>query len=599
MSRRLAVFFLIFITSVTYVNTLKNDFVWDDVFFIVNNNYIKDLDFIPQYFYEAKTYASIPDYYIFRPLRTFVFALEYKLWGLNPRGFHLISIILHLLNVIIIYFLISKLTSNRRLGFITALIFSVHPVQTEAVAWVKGQDDLLASIFFSLGFLIFLKKEEQEKYNQWDSVLIYFFFFLALLSKIMAITFPFILILYKISLKRDTKVNKDSFFFLSLFLIALAYLFTRHVVIGRTTQTSYLGGKAYYTFLTMLRVFPSYLKLIIYPSNFIADYSGMKISHSIFEIPVLLSLLFCLITLLTLIISWKKNRLIFFSISFFFLTLLPVSNIVPTMQFMAERFLYLPDLGVFLLLSILIVKAVSILSPRESTLWLIIALLTTTLMPITINRNAVWQNELTLWEETFKTAPPSYRVMENLAFAYTNHNLPDKAIPLLEKLMSRSKNKAKIFDYLGIAYYRKKEMEKARECFDKAIELKPDFAVAYGHLGIILGEEKKYKLSRYYLEKAINLDSNSAEATYYYNNLGLTLQNSGQEEQAKEMFKTALIKNPDNAEALKNLGAILWKEKNWKETVAVYKRLNILLPENQEFKHWYKQAKSHLRQLDK
>ena len=598
MNRRLVIFILILVTLFTYANTLKNDFVWDDVFFIVNNNYVKNLNSIPQYFYSVKTYATIPDYHIFRPLRTLSFALEYKLWGLNPFGFHLTNILLHLLNVLIVYFLISGLTSNRNLGFISALIFSLHPVQTEAVAWIKGRADLLFSSFFLLGFLAFLKKEEGQKRSSL-AILIYLCFFLALLSKIMAITFPLILIVYKISLGRAKFRDDDKFFFISLFLISIAFLFTRHLVIGRSTQTGYPGGNAYYTFLTMLRVFPDYLGIIIYPLNLIADYSGIKISHSIAEGKVLLSLLFYPVIISAFIFSWRKNRLIFFCLSFFFITLLPVSNIVPTMQFMAERFLYLPALGIFVIFAFLINKCAAFLSSRQRILWLLVILFMLNFIPITIDRNSVWRNELTLWEKTFKTAPVSSRIAENLAFAYLNAGLTDKAIPLFEKILPRTKKKYKILDHLGLAHFYQGKSEKAKYYLEEAISRNKDFAPAYGHLGVLLGKEKDYKQSRKYLEKAIELDPDSPETTYYYNTLGLTLKNQGLKEKAKKMFETALLKNPDNIEALKNFGAILWKEKKWVEVVPIYQKLCRLSPKSKDYKYWLKRAKKNLRQLDK
>ncbi len=594
MNRRLSILILILVTFFTYANTLKNNFVWDDVFFIVNNNYVKNLNFIPQYFHSVKTYATTLDYHIFRPLRTVSFALEYKLWGLNPFGFHLTNIILHLLNVLIVYFLISRLTSNRNLGFISALIFSLHPVQSEAVAWIKGRADLLFTLFFLLGFLTFLKKEEEQKRSSLP-ILIYLCFLLALLSKIMAITFPLILIVYKLSLGRTKFKKDDKFFFLSLFLISIAFLLTRHLVIGRTTQTGYPGGNAYYTFLTMLRVFPDYLRIIIYPLNLIADYSGIKISHSIAEGKVLLSLLFYPVIISVFIFSWRKNRLLFFCLAFFFITLLPVSNIIPTMQFMAERFLYLPALGIFVMFAFLIDKGAAFSSSRQKILWLLAILLMANLIPITIDRNSVWRNELTLWEKTFNTAPASSRIAENLAFAYLNAGLTAQAIPLFEKILPRTKKQYKILDYLGLAYYHRNKLEEAKYYFEEAISRNKDFALAHGHLGVLLGKEKDYEQSREYLEKAIELEPDSPETTYYYNNLGLTLKNKGLKKEAKKMFETALFKNPDNIEALKNLGVILWKEKKWVEVVSIYQKLCRLLPKSQEYEYWFKRAKENLR----
>jgi len=606
MNRRFIILILISLTFFTFANSLKNDFVWDDIFFIVHNNYIKNLNFLPQYFYSAKTYAARPDYFIFRPLRTVIFALEYKLWGLNPFGFHLTNIILHILNVLLVYFLISKLSGKKNLGFITALIFSLHPAQTEAVSWVKGRADLLFVLFFLLGFLAFLKREEKED-SIWESILIYLSYFLALLSKIMAITFPFILILYKIGLgkKKDGDgeksgrgiVGRDKFLFFNLFLITSAFLLTRHLVIGRTSQSAYLGGSAYYTFLTMLRVFPAYLKIIIFPLNLIADYSGIKISHSITEPEVILSLFFYLVVICSLVFSWRKNRLIFFALSFFFVTLIPVANIIPTMQFMAERFLYLPSLGIFLTLALLINKSAAILSSRKLILWLLVSLLIINFIPLTINRNACWRNEITLWEETRTRAPHSSRIIENLAFAYLNAGRPDKAIPLLKKMLPRSKKKYKILDYLGLACYHKNEMEKAKYYFEEAARLNPAFGPSYGHLGILFGKEKKYELSKKYLEKAIELDPDSTQTSYYYNNLGLTLKNKGLDEKAEEMFKLALLKNPDNIEALKNLGAIFWKEGKWQEVISIYKKLGRLSPGNQEFKYWGEQGEKKLKRV--
>ena len=601
--KHLAISILILLTFLSYSPSLKNYFVWDDVFFIAQNNYIKDLSFLPQYFYSAKTYSSRPNYYIYRPLRTLTFALEYKIWGLNAFGFHLTNILLHILNVLMAYFLVSRLASSRRLGFITALIFSLHPVQTEAVAWIKGRADLLFTFFFLIGFLAFLKKKEEEKNNPWLMAAIYISFLLALLSKVMAITFPLILILYIISLEKRRELfplkalEKDKSLFISLFLISTAFLFLRHSVIGSIGQGgSYPGGRGYYTFLTMLRVFPNYFRIIIYPFNLIADYSGLKVSRSIFEKEVLASFLFYLAVIYILAASWKKNRLIFFGLFFFFITLLPVSNIIPTMQFMAERFLYLPCLGIFLILAFFIKKGSFSLTSRKLLLWAVVSFYILNLIPLTVERSRVWRNEVTLWEETFNTAPKSSRIIENLAFAYLNSGRSAEAVPLLEKFLPKTKKRYKILDYLGEAYYRQNKFKEAHYYFEEAIREKNDFAKAYAHLGILWGNKKKYELSKKYLEKAIELEPDSPDSSYYYNYLGLTFKNSGQEEKSKEMFEKALLRNPDNIEALKNLGAVFWQEKNWEECLHIYKRLSRLSPKKAEFKYYLKQIERKLEQ---
>ena len=341
---------------------------------------------------------------------------------------------------------------------------------------------------------------------------------------------PLVIILYDLYFTQNKDkakiIYKRGGYYLGFFLVLAFYLFVRFFVFFNPLKSlDYLGGSIYLTFLTMLKVFALYLKLLLLPINLCADYV-VKVSSSPFEPLVAggIGLLVILLIISFKLYKWERSselglsRLVSFAILYFFITLLPVSNIIPLGIMMAERLLYIPSLGFCIVLAVILAKIPQLkikrvgsdptkapilmwgLTPLKSASILFLILLFYSIT--TINRNKIWANNFVLWEETVKNSPDSSR-------AYNNR---------------------------GNAYGKKGQYDQAIKDFNRAIELKPDYVEAYINRGNAYNEEGEYEQAIKDYSKAIELEPDAADAYY---NLGVAYYKKGQYERAKEDFQRA------------------------------------------------------------
>src|SRR3989344_9646194 len=225
---------LTFLGLILYANTLNNQMFWDDNDFILNNQYVHDWKYVPQYFSENLIAGAglVSDYW--RPVLLIVFSVEHHLWGENVFGYHLVNMLFHIANALLLFFLLQSLFKRYRLALLTALVFLIHPLQTESVAYVNSLGDSLSVFFILLGlnnFLFFRQSNSRNSY--WWSLLC---FPLALMSKETAIVFPMLVALveffhdntfsFKIRLKNVWR------FTWPFFAIAISYVLLRATVLN-------------------------------------------------------------------------------------------------------------------------------------------------------------------------------------------------------------------------------------------------------------------------------------------------------------------------------------------------------------------------------
>ncbi len=140
-----------------YLNSLGNAFIWDDTQLVCNNAYIRSWGFLPQIFSQHLGAGAGSRYSFYRPLQLITYVWDYSLWGLNPAGYHLTNVLCHIFAALCLYWLVLILFRDTLLSFLTALLFIVHPVLTEAVTYISGRADPLAFIFIMLTFICYLK----------------------------------------------------------------------------------------------------------------------------------------------------------------------------------------------------------------------------------------------------------------------------------------------------------------------------------------------------------------------------------------------------------------------------------------------------------
>ena len=335
------------VTLITYIYIIDGDFVGDDDNVIVKHDIIKTFKNLPVLFSPGKYFVRSGEI-SYRPIVTFSYFVDYWLWKLNPLGYRLTNILLHISTAISVYFL-TAFMFGRKAALVSAILFAVHPVNVEVVAVPSFRDDILCGLFLVLSFLLFLKDKK---------IASAFFFLIALFSKEMALVLPILIIVHDILVRKKVpplgkgvggikwrRVLRSLDRYIAHLIAILFYVIIRFFIFTGT-KTEPLLKEFSVRLLTMFRITVEYLKILIFPIN-ISFWTpdSIPVSHSPFNLPTFLSILTLVICIAGLIALWKRNPHLSFAGLWFFITLAPVSNIFPLPFPMANRFLYIPSIG--------------------------------------------------------------------------------------------------------------------------------------------------------------------------------------------------------------------------------------------------------------
>jgi len=592
----LVMFILFLLILITYGNIFDNEMVWDDEVFIMENPDIRDFSKISKFF-------VYPDYGgLYRPLKSIFMTVTFKIWGLNTFGYHLNGFLLHLVSTVLIFFISSKLFKKKGIGFLCAIIFAVHPIHTERVTGITAGFDLLGIAFYLFSFLLYIKFRESDKRKYFYYSLLTFL--LALLSSEEAISLPVLVLLYEVT-SNHNKIkeifNKNTIKSLfkkssSFFLILFFYLIIRFSVLGHIARRStYIAGSFYSTLLTMSRVILKYIGLLIFPINLSLN-NTMSFSTSILELKILLSLV---VILLVLFYAFKQlskcsetlspNKLISFAIFWFFITLLPFYNIIPITSLYAERYLYIPSLGISMLIPIFYFKLkdtgyIKGNGALRNIPTLILVFIIIVFSIGTIRRNDDWQNAEILWKRTIETSSGYSGGYNNLGMLYFGQNKNQEALDLFSKAIELENDYAPAYNNLGRVYLEQGNYNKAFELFKKSIELDPEHPDPYNNLGIIYKKAGNYSMALKYYKIAISLKSEYYKAYY---NIGTLYNDLEEYDKAISAFIEAIKIRPTYAQAHNNLGISLINVGDIEGAIAEFEKALRLNP-------GYKQAKNNL-----
>jgi hypothetical protein len=508
-------------TFVVYGRTLGYDFIfnWDDDAYVLNNQALTKVTIFN--IKQAFTQSYIGNY---APVHILSYLMDKTFWGMNPNGYHLTNVIIHAANGLFFYLLLFKWSRNRLWAFAAAFLFLVHPVQVESVAWISQRKNLLAMFFFLTAFAAWQEYREQKSVPWYVVSLVTFL--MALLAKAVAVIFPVIVLLYDARyahIEKGWRRLKDKLPFVA---VALSVgLLTIQMQGGQ----SFHGGNPWNTFLTMSTVLVRYFRLFFWPTQLSAIYDP-PIRTGI-DGEVLAGLLLLAILTGVAMLLWKRRSEAFFWYSLFFLGLLPVSQIIPMVTLMNDRYLYFPMLGVAPLL-LWPLRSAEIFSPTRRLLVTLLAIILLLAAVSAWQRAAVWQNASTLWTDAVYKTPSDKTAWGKMIEAYARHeNLEDipsnlvnnpefrrgMEVPIMQ-FMSRydTFNAHRILDQLavvypdfpevwyleGVVYSRKGEVEKAEEMFWHALTLNPKFSKAYFGLGNSALERRDYASASTFYAKA-------------------------------------------------------------------------------------------------
>ena len=554
------------LTILVYLNSLPNQFVFDDLGLVVNNLKIRNLTSIPAIL-GADGKAA------YRPLRTASYALDYSLFGLNPTGFRAVNIALHVLNGTLVFFLFRALLREPRPALLAAILFVVHPIQTESVAYISGRRDLLFTLFYLAGFACYIRYRESDRLRY--LLLAGLSYLLSLLSKEMAISLPLLCIGYDVIRSMPSADGKR---FLTRWQAALEGIRTavrRHTVlyaigtavllfmvwyyvyrVNPSQQRAMYGGGLGPTLLTSARIFVHYLKLLLFPITLNADYSfnAFPVSRSLADPRALVALAILgaagwgFVRLLT------TARWAAFGGLWFFITLLPVSQIIPHHEMMAEHYLYLPSAGIFLTAGVLLDR--SLIQPRRQVATVAAFVLVVALLGIrTVVRNRDWRDSETLWTKTARTAPGSARAHINVGELALRKGRSLQAGREFEEALRIQPNDAITLDNLGGLLLRHGLFDEAEQHLRQAIRIQPRHPKARINLGLLYLNRRQLDEAEREFRAALSSESmpRGARATLT-NNLGIVLAMKGRRQEAEQAFADAVHLAPEYADARGNLG---------------------------------------------
>lgn len=504
-----------------YFNSFSNQLFWDDDDGIINNAYIKDFSYFPKYFSENLIAGSgqISNYW--RPLTLLSFAIDYHLFGLNPAGYHFTNLLWHIIAAWLIYLLFYKLSRRSWLSFWPALIFLVHPLQTEAVTYVSGRADPMAAVFVLLSLLAYvIYRQKKQKLFLGLSLLS---FLMALLNKEQSIMLPALIFIVEFFFFFDKRQWRRSLIlFLPFALISLIYFLTRIYFLNFNdllAGVNYVGGydnSLKTRLLTFTYVFIKFLALLFAPFKLHMAYEVAPVT-SFFSWSVGLFILTIAVFAYVIKKYWTRDKLVVFGLAWFLILLWPRTNIISINRPLYEHWLYLPLAGFWLALILLVEK----LKINKKISLAVLIVLISFFSFLTIRRNFDWHDPITFYEKNLKYTPNSYIQHNNLGMAYASAGRHQEAIKEYQTAISLADVYPQVHYNLGNSLVSINNLKEAEKEYYKAIKISPSFSLPYLNLlKLAILDQNKTKLQDILLKIKANFSEeyylNQAFYSYYY-----------------------------------------------------------------------------------
>lgn len=514
--------FLAVLVLISYIGTLGHSFVSDDIYIMKN----KETGNFSILWTQPQIFLATLHYYIL-----------YNLSGVNPWLYRLVNIFFHLGNVYLLYF-ITILLSGNLIGLIVASIFAVHPILIESVTWVTGGSYSRYTFFILLSLLFYILSLKNKKYYWWSIIVSIF----ALLSSEKAIIIPLLYFLYEIvfgNIKENWK--KLSAYFAISGVWVLFYLSQIGNRISGLTTTSYNQTKLLNPLVQIPVAIATYLQLIFWPDKLTLYHSELTFTTLQFSLRVL----GFLGVLGMLGWAWKKNKQIFFWLSFFVISLLPTLTPFGISWIVAERYVYLGSIGIFFITGYLLAGLIK----NEKTKiigYVLCVMCVGGLMIRTIVRNMDWKNEDTLWLSMKDISVSDPKTHNNLGDMYGRHGDLKKAEEEFKKAIEINPNYGDAYHNLANTYLQMKKYDLAIENYQKALKTNPNLWQSYQNIAAIYYEQKDFALASSYMEKAVAINNQDDNL---FLNLALTYLQINKINEAKIALDKCLTLNPQNTKA--------------------------------------------------
>ncbi len=488
------------VTVVAYAASVHGQWISDDVTSIAENPVIRSL--APANLRLIMSRFEGPNY---APLYMLSFAIDWALFGNDPTGYHVVNLVLHIADAWLVYLLLLRLGERAALAFAVSLVWAVHPVQVESVAWISERKNVLSTLLFLLAFLAYLRFSDRPRARTYVAIVV--LYVCGMLTKLNVIVLPGVMLAYELTWRSRLR-RRDVLATLPLLAIA-AVLAWVNLHGNPSHGAAYHGGSLWVTLRTSSTVIPRYLRLVVAPLG-LSSYYATPLRASWLAPDVLGSALLILgLAGAAGVLAWRRRPSAFW-ILWFFITLSPMLNLVPFPALMADRYLYIPLVGPLVLLAWGLdaaVRRVPALSPAVPVL---VTAVVAACVGLTIERVPVFHDELSLWADWA------------LRTSYITSDHPYAAPPrereqrLLRDALARDDTSGPLHNNLGGIAFEEGRMADAVAELSRAYALAPrDPAIAL-NLGRAYLYSRQPQAAARILEDAVRLEPPS-----YYAHLNL------------------------------------------------------------------------------
>lgn len=482
-------FLLLFlITFIIFGNSLFFNFVWDDTVLYVDNEVYQSIDI-------GKFFLSPANGHEYQPFRDLSYAIDYKIWGWNPVGFHLTNIILYFINLAFIYIMTRKITisllplrsskpkhEGTLVALLTALFFAVNPLQSESVSWVSGRNVILSGMFFFVSCYFYVCFLSGKKYFNYYAA--FFCFLFALFSKATVIILPLVFISFLLLSQKSTLksfIILIPFFLLSgIFFFVFKNIAILHDIIQEELVLVY-GSLTLSSRIAVAFQIPFfYLKKLILPIGLSPEYF-VEFSRSLWSLKTISATFILSAGAILAFIFRKKIPHITFAIMWFIICLLPALNLFLTNPVVADRYVYLSSYAFAYLLAVIS----SHYYFRKGPIWAVISalMIITVHSMLLIDQNKIWQSEESLMSEMILRSPNNKKGYVNLGSYYYSKKDYKKAFELFTKVKELDQSNTALEYYRSHLAFNEGRFSDAVSDLKYCITLEPYYSKAWNLLG--------------------------------------------------------------------------------------------------------------------
>lgn len=534
--------------GILYANSIDNSFHFDDAHVIVNNEGIrlpsKILDIWTNTEHPGDDPAMSKHY---RPLVYTSYMLNYAIGGVNPIGYNVVNLIIHILTAFLVALVIYQLTGQLSIGGLAGFLFLIHPFNAEAVNYVTARSSQLYALFYLIAFYSYVRYRSPSRPKLWLGIFL-LSFIMSMLSKEMAVTLPLSVVAYEWLLGSNVRWQ-DKLRRLSIpigfgLAVVISYMMIRKFLIGEVVPSA-VGRNLVRQFATESVVLIRTIGLILWPANLTIDHQ-VEIYKTFMAWPVLGACI-VLLFLFGLIFYWGqsndiKKRIYAFHMVWFF-SIVSILVVMPFHAVLQENRAYLATMGIVGLEAIGLVWVVERARTRGPVFWwggwagiLVLVLI---YGGLTIQRNVVWHDDLSLWTDAVQKEPKSLVSHDNLSWAYEKMGQLDRAAEHYRIMYSLDPNNSNIAFNLGVTALKQERYDEARKWYLEAIRLNPKYTLAYFRLGKLEELQNNWDKAVWAFSQAVRLSPDSGIARY---RLADALDHAGRTGEAIREYEAAMEK---------------------------------------------------------